>query len=82
MSQDNNQNTNKNKPQKEFKFKFNFYWIYAILFALILGYQFFNTSDFSTSKLSANEFNKLLETNDVKKIVIVNGNYAQMFLKE
>ncbi|MCB0472872.1 MAG: ATP-dependent zinc metalloprotease FtsH [Flavobacteriaceae bacterium] len=82
MSQDNNQNTNKNKTQKEFKFKFNFYWIYAILFALILGYQFFNTSDFSTSKLSANEFNKLLETNDVKKIVIVNGNYAQIFLKE
>lgn len=82
MSQDNNQNTNKNKPQKEFKFKFNFYWIYAILFALILGYQFFNTSDFSTSKLSANEFNKLLETNDVKKIVIVNGNYAQIFLKD
>ena len=79
MSQDNN---NKNKNQKEFKFKFNFYWIYGILFALILAYQFFNASDMATGKLSANEFKEILKENDIKKIVIVNEDFAQIYMKD
>ena len=79
MNQDNN---NKNKNQKEFKFKFNFYWIYGILFALILGYQFLNASDMTTGKLSANEFKDILKSNDIKKIVIVNDDYAQIYMKD
>jgi len=78
MSQD----KDKNKPFKEFKFKFNFYWIYGILFALIIGYQFFNSSELSTSKLTENEFKELLKENDVKKIVIVNNDVAQVFVTD
>jgi len=71
-----------NKPLKEFKFKFNFYWIYGIIFALILGYQFFNSSDLVTSKLSENEFNEILKDNDISKIVIVNEDLAHIFIKD
>ncbi len=78
MSQD----KKNNKPFKEFKFKFNFYWVYGILFALILGYQFFNSSDLSTDKLSDNEFKTILKDNDISKIVIVNDDFAQVFIKE
>jgi cell division protease FtsH len=69
-------------PFKEFKFKFNFYWIYGILFALIIGYQFFNSSELATSKLSDNEFKKILKDNDIKKIVVVNDDFAQIYIKE
>ena len=78
MSQD----KKNNKPSKDFKFKFNFYWVYGILFALILGYQFFSSSDLTTSKLSDNEFKQILQDNDIKKIVIVNKEFAQVFVKE
>ena len=71
-----------NKPLSEFKFKFNFYWIYGILFALIIGYQFFSSSDLGTSKLSNNEFKEILKANDIAKILIVNDDYAHIFIKD
>jgi len=77
MSKDNNKS---NKPFKEFKFKFNFYWVYGILFALILGYQFLSNPDLATSKLTENEFKELLKANDVEKIVIVNNDVAQIYI--
>ncbi len=77
MSKDKNKN---NKPFKEFKFKFNFYWVYGILFALILGYQFLSNPDLATSKLTENEFKELLKANDIEKIVIVNNDVAQIYI--
>ncbi len=77
MSKDKNKS---NKPFKEFKFKFNFYWVYGILFALILGYQFLSNPDLATSKLTKNEFKELLKANDVEKIVIVNNDVAQIYI--
>ncbi|MDJ0645659.1 MAG: ATP-dependent zinc metalloprotease FtsH [Flavobacteriaceae bacterium] len=70
------------KPFKEFKFKFNFYWIYGILFALIIGYQFFSNADLNTDKLSDNEFKTILKDDDIKKIIIVNDDFAQIIIKE
>ena len=77
MSQD----KNNNKPLKEFKFKFNFYWVYGILFALILGYQFFNSADLATTELSENEFETILNDNDIEKIVVANDDIAQIYIK-
>ena len=76
------QDKKNNSSFKEFKFKFNFYWIYGILFALIIGYQFFNNADLATSKLSDNEFKTILKDNDIKKILIVNDDYANIFIKD
>jgi cell division protease FtsH len=72
---------NDNNPLKQFNFKFNFYWIYGIIFALIIGYQFLNSADLASSKLTENQFNEILKENDIQKIVIVNGDFAQLFLK-
>ncbi len=70
----------KNKPLKEFKFKFNFYWVYGILFALILGYQFFNSASATRNELSTNEFETILKDNDIEKIIIANKDVAQVFI--
>lgn len=81
---DEKKQTNKdtdNNPLKQFNFKFNFYWIYGIIFALIIGYQFLNSADLASSKLTENQFNEILKENDIQKIVIVNGDFAQLYLK-
>ena len=76
MSQ-NKKNTSSNKNIKTPKF--NFYWIYGIIFALIIGYQFFN-SGASTKKLNQNEFREILKEGDLEKIVILNKDVANVYL--
>ena len=70
--------TNSNMP----KFKFNSYWIYAAIFLLIMAFQFFSSGDLATKSISKNEFNEILRENDISKIVILNNNLAQIFIKE
>jgi len=70
-----------NSPFKQFNFKFNFYWIYGIIFALLIGYQLLNSSDLASNKLTQNEFNDILNENDIDKILIVNGDIAQLTIK-
>ncbi len=83
MKKDNNQKgKDNNNPIKQFNFKFNFYWVYGIIFALILGYQFLNSSELSSNKLTRNEFKTILNDNDIDKILIVNGDYAQLTIKK
>jgi len=72
---------NLNNPFKQFNFKFNFYWIYGIIFVLLLGYQFFNSSEMTSNKLTQNEFKSILNDNDIEKIVIVNSDIAQLTIK-
>jgi len=76
-----NNNDNNNNPFKQFNFKFNFYWIYGIIFALIIGFQLFNSTELSSNKLSQNEFTTILNENDIDNIVIVNADYAQITIK-
>ncbi|NLP57601.1 ATP-dependent zinc metalloprotease FtsH [Lutibacter sp. B1] len=77
MSQNNKTSSNKNiKPPK-----FNFYWVYGIIFALIIGYQFFSSGSLSTKNLSQNEFKTILKDNDIEKIVIVNRDIANIYIK-
>jgi cell division protease FtsH len=61
--------------------KFSFYWIYAILFALILGYQLVRGVSNVSEDLSDNDFNTMLVENEIEKITIVNGDVAQIILK-
>ncbi|MCL4126271.1 UNVERIFIED_CONTAM: hypothetical protein GTU68_024325 [Idotea baltica] len=64
------------------KFKFNAYWIYAAIFIVIIAFQFFSSGDLATKSISKNEFNEILRENDIKKIVVVNNNLAQIFIKD
>ena len=78
MSQE-NKNTSNNKIKTP---KFNFYWIYGIIFALIIGYQLFSSDSMSSKNLSQNEFETILKENDIDKIVIVNKDVANIFIKK
>jgi ATP-dependent metalloprotease FtsH len=72
-------NTSNNKNIKTPKF--NFYWIYGIVFVLFIGYQIFNSESLSTKNLSQNEFKTILKDNDIDKIVIVNRDIANIYIK-
>ncbi|MDP6923107.1 MAG: ATP-dependent metallopeptidase FtsH/Yme1/Tma family protein, partial [Lutibacter sp.] len=73
-----NKNTG-NKPPKAPKF--NFYWVYGILLFLILAYQFLNNSGLGSKSLSQNEFTAILKDNDIERIVVVNRDVAEIYIK-
>ena len=75
---DKNKNSTPNVP----KFKFNMYWIYGAIFVVLIGVSFINDSSFSTKKISTNRFFKILESNDVDKILIINKNIAEVYIKK
>ncbi len=75
---DKNKNSTPNVP----KFKFNMYWIYGAIFVVLIGVSFVNESSFSTKKISTNRFFKILESNDVNKILIINKNIAEVYIKK
>ena len=75
---DKKKNTNPSSP----KFKFNMYWVYGIIFIAFIGISFLNDGALSTRKISTNKFFKILETNDVAKILIINKNIAEVFIKQ
>ena len=73
---------NKNSTPNVPKFKFNMYWIYGAIFVAIIGISFINEASFSTKKISTNKFFKILESNDVGKILIINKNIAEVYIKK
>ncbi|MCL7763245.1 ATP-dependent zinc metalloprotease FtsH [Polaribacter sp. Z014] len=64
------------------KFKFNAYWIYGAIFVVIMAFQFFSSGDLATKSISKNEFNDILKENDISRIVVLNNNIAQIYIKE
>lgn len=77
MANENNQNTPK-KP------RFSSWWIYGVVIALIIGFQFFGGSSFSsTEKTTTSELQEFLRNGDISKIVIItNTRQAKVFLTE
>ena len=75
MSKENNQNTPK-KP------RFSSWWVYGVIIALILGFQFFSGSTFSTTKkTTTSELQEYLRNGDIAKIVIIrNAGHAKAVL--
>ena len=75
---ENKKENNKNEP----KFKMNSYWIYGGVILLLIGFQFFSSGDLATQSISKNEFSEVLRDNDISKIIVINNNVAQIFIKE
>ncbi|TKD59045.1 ATP-dependent zinc metalloprotease FtsH [Flavobacterium sp. ASW18X] len=77
MARENNPNTPK-KP------RFSSWWIYGVIIALILGFQFFGSAAFSnTEKTTTSEMQEFLRNGDIDKIVIItNTRKAKIFLKQ
>jgi len=60
--------------------KFNFYWIYGILAVIFIGFQFMNTGE-GAKKTGWGEFKQMIENQEVDKIILVNKERAEIFLK-
>jgi cell division protease FtsH len=77
---DSNENKNK-KPKVPPMPKFNFYWIYGIIAVVFIALTFLPKNvAIKTSKI---EFiNKMLLAHDVEKVVVVNKNIAEIYLKD
>ncbi len=73
---DSKNNNKKNIP------KFNFYWIYGAIFVLLIAFQFLNSGDTASKNISTNKFSEILNSNDIKEIVIVNRRSAQIYLTD
>lgn len=77
MAKDNNPNTPK-KP------RFSSWWVYGVVIALIIGFQFFGGSSFSsTEKTTTSELQEYLRNGDISEILIItNTRQAKVFLTE
>ena len=77
MAKENNSNTPK-KP------RFSSWWIYGVVIALIIGFQFFgNDALTSTKKATTSELQEFLRNGDIEEILIIsNTRQAKVFLTE
>ncbi|MFT4831481.1 MAG: cell division protease FtsH [Psychroserpens sp.] len=71
-------NTSPKKP------KFSSWWIYGLIAMLLIGFQFFGSSNFnSTKKTTSSELQEYLRNGDISKILIItNTRQAKVFLTE
>ena len=66
---------------KDGKPKFNFYWIYGLLLVILIGIQFIGLGD-DGKKTDWRDLKTMLENEDVSKIILVNKETAEIFIKE
>lgn len=66
-----------NDPKKP---KFNFYWIYGILAVVFIGIQFLNWGG-TAEKTDWRNLKEMLYQGDVEKIILVNKESAEIFIK-
>lgn len=68
-------------PPKGKRPKFNFYWIYAILLVGFIAMQFFNYNN-PVEEITWPKLENILTKQDVEKIVIVNKEKAEIYIKK
>src|SRR5580765_3871297 len=62
--------------------RFSIYWIYAIIFAVLIGVQIYNPFGSNMAKTTPNEFKHMVSAGDVAKYTIVsNRNLVRVYLK-
>jgi cell division protease FtsH len=74
--------TNKENKSNLPKFKFSSYWIYGAIFLAIIAVQFFSSGDLASKSISKNRFDEILKSNDIKEIVVINKDVAQIYLTQ
>ena len=84
-----NNKDNKNTPpifpglpngKKGSKPKFNFYWIYGLLLLVFIGVQFLYSGS-TTKKTNWGELQTMLKDGDIQRIVLVNKEFAEIYIK-
>ncbi|ANE52242.1 ATP-dependent zinc metalloprotease FtsH [Flavisolibacter tropicus] len=62
--------------------KFSIYWVYAIIFAVLIGFQFMNPFGATSGKTNIEQFKQMVAAGDVEKYVIVdNRDMVRVYLK-
>jgi len=69
-----------NKPGVPGKPKFNTYWIIGIILLAMIGIQFLGSGN-SLKEIDSNRFFSILKEGDVEKIVIVNKEKVEIYIK-
>jgi cell division protease FtsH len=69
-----------NKPGPPGKPKFNSYWIIGIILLAMIGIQFLGSGN-NLKEIDNNRFFQILEQGDVEKIVIVNKEKVEVYIK-
>ena len=92
MSEDNKSATNKKKGntpssgddnKSKNKNRFNIYWIYGIVFAAIVGYNFLRTASTTGVETNQVKFTELVKQGDVEKITTIrNKKIVRIFIKK
>ncbi|MBE0662749.1 MAG: ATP-dependent zinc metalloprotease FtsH [Bacteroidales bacterium] len=67
-------------PSKNLKPKFNLYWVYAAL-AVLFILMWVSNWDTSPKEVNWGEFREMLANQDVEKIVVVNREIAEIYIK-
>jgi cell division protease FtsH len=63
--------------------RFSIYWVYAIIFAVLIGFQVFGPFSPSTVQVGQDDFEQMLKQGDVKQYTIVsNRNIVRVSLKK
>ena len=72
-------NKSKKNPSK---FKFNMYWVYGAIFLVFVAISLLDNTALTTKKITTNKFYKVLESNDIEKILIINKHVAEIYIKK
>ncbi len=73
---------NLNTGDKKLKPKFNVYWIYGLIAVIFIGLQLVNISP-KPQQISMQEFERdMLKSGDVAKIIVVNKEKAEVYIKK
>ena len=63
--------------------RFSIYWIYAIIFAVLIGFQIFSTLSGNMAKITEEDFKTMIAQGDVEKYTIVdNRKLVRVYLTE
>ena len=62
--------------------RFSIYWVYVLIFAVIIGFQYFGSSFTTNGKISLDEFKTMVRAGEVSKYVIVdNRDMVRVYLR-
>ena len=62
--------------------KFNNYWIYGAIALVLIGFNLYNFSGVAQETLDPLKLKQMVLDGDVKKVVVVNSQVAEIYLKE
>ncbi len=71
-----------NKQKSNNKMKFNIYWIYLLIGIFFIGIQFSNNSNNGKKTNWQNVKENMIKNNDIEKIVIINREKANVYVKQ